>query len=64
MPVRSLRVSDEVWEKAKAMCVEEGITMSELVQRLVAGLASGAIPVPTTTITYGFSQAKGEPDEG
>ena len=45
-PVRSVRISDEVWNAAKRRAVAEGLTMSQVIVRLVDGFAQGLIPMP------------------
>jgi len=51
-PVRSVRVSDEVWEKAKRRATFEGVTMSRVLAVVVEGYADGYIDLPTVKMVY------------
>jgi len=51
-PVRSVRVSDEVWEKAKRRANLEGVTMSRVLALVVEGYADGYLNMPTTRMVY------------
>jgi hypothetical protein len=49
---RSVRVSDEAWEKARRRAQYEGVTMSRMVALIVEGYGAGLIDLPKTTVTY------------
>lgn len=51
LPVRTARVSDATWTKAKARARREGTTMSQVVAVLVRGYATGALDLPQLVYT-------------
>lgn len=55
-PPRSIRVSDEVWDKTKRRARYEGTTPSYVVNMFLEGYASGLIDLPKVQVTY--SQAR------
>lgn len=52
LPVRSARISDEVWEKARIRANYEGITMSNVMSLFVEGYSTGALNLPRITVMY------------
>jgi len=53
LPVRSVRISDEVWNKAYARAKREGIdTMSYVIALLVESYAKGLIDLPRVQLVY------------
>lgn len=51
-PVRSVRVTDEVWEAARRRAAYEGVTMSHVVNQIVEGYSRGLIDMPKVVVTY------------
>jgi|NGEPerStandDraft_6_1074524.scaffolds.fasta_scaffold169658_2 antitoxin component of RelBE/YafQ-DinJ toxin-antitoxin module len=51
-PVRSVRISDGVWAKAKARSEREGVTVSRVASLLIEGYADGALNLPVTVLIY------------
>lgn len=51
-PVRSIRVDDELWERARLRAAHENVTMSKVVYSLVEGYAKGMIDLPRVQIVY------------
>lgn len=63
-PVRSVRISDEVWERARRRAVHEGVTMSDVMSTIVHGYAQGLVNLPRVTVSYGPSVVpSAQPDE-
>lgn len=52
MPVRSVRVPEEAWEKARRRANYEGLTMSNVIAQIVDGYAAGLLDLPKHVITY------------
>lgn len=52
MPARSVRVADDVWEKAKARARAEGVTVSRVAALLIEGYAAGVLATPKLTVIY------------
>lgn len=50
--IRSVRVDPEVWSAARERAQQEGVTMSHVVQELVAGYAERALSLPQITRVY------------
>lgn len=57
-PVRSVRVSDEVWEAAKRRAAYEGVTMSTVLVEFAEGYAKGLVDRPKVTVTYSPPRAE------
>lgn len=51
-PTRTVRVDDEVWEKAKKRADREGKNISEATRLLLKGYVEGKIKLPKVTLTY------------
>jgi len=51
-PVRSVRVSDAVWEAARRRASLDGVTMSHVMLTFVEGYAKGLVDLPRVTIQY------------
>jgi antitoxin component of RelBE/YafQ-DinJ toxin-antitoxin module len=51
-PVRSVRISEEVWTTAQRRADTDGMSISMVIRLLTQGYAEGQIPVPTLTLTY------------
>lgn len=51
-PVRSVRVGETVWEKAKRRAALEGVTMSYVLSEIAEGYAEGSINLPRVTKTF------------
>lgn len=49
----SFRTTDDVWEKAKYRAKKDGVPMNYVIEQFVIGYASGALQLPTVTISYG-----------
>lgn len=52
MPARSIRVSDEAWNKARARAEYEGVTVSHVAAMLIEGYSKGLLNPPQVTVTY------------
>jgi hypothetical protein len=52
VPVRSVRVDDELWEKAKRRATFEGVTMSQVLWEFTKGYADGGLNRPITQVVY------------
>jgi hypothetical protein len=61
LPVRSIRVSDEDWEKCKRLCADHGMTISNVMAQLAHGLAEGYVGLPQVTVNYGPSRWASNP---
>lgn len=51
-PVRSVRVGNELWEKARRRADYEGLTMSGVLYAMVEGYAAGLLDMPKTQVVY------------
>ncbi len=51
-PVRSVRVSEAVWESARRRATYEGVTMSHVMLSFVEGYAKGLVDLPRVTVQY------------
>ncbi len=51
-PVRSVRVSDELWERAKRRAAYDGVTMSHVLLMIVEGYANGLLNLPKVQVIY------------
>ena len=49
---RSIRLSDEVWEKGRIRAAEHGTTMSEVLRMLAVGYANGQVSTPRQVTVY------------
>lgn len=49
---RSVRLSNEVWFKARSRAEHEGTTVSYVIQSLLEGYSSGMLNLPKVTKTY------------
>lgn len=56
MPARSVRVSDEFWEKARSRAEYEGVTVSHVAAVLIEGYAKGLINLPQVKVLYETAQ--------
>jgi hypothetical protein len=56
-PARSVRISDEVWEKAKRRAAYEGVTVSHVMALLCQGYAEGRVNMPVVTVSYAQTEA-------
>lgn len=52
MPVRSVRIADELWARAMARADEDGVTMSYVIQMFVEGYADRKIELPWVITIY------------
>ena len=52
MPARSVRVSDEVWERARNRAAYEGTTVSHVIFSLLEGYSKGLLNMPSVKVTY------------
>ena len=51
--VRSIRVEDEIWEKAQRRAQFEGVAMTHVVGMLIEGYATGQLHLPKVQLVYG-----------
>jgi len=52
LPVRSLRIEDALWERARKRATLENVTMSQVLLAFVQGYAAGAISLPRMQPIY------------
>jgi hypothetical protein len=52
MPARSVRVSDEIWQRARNRAAYEGVTVSHVIFSLLEGYAKGLLNLPQVHVTY------------
>jgi hypothetical protein len=52
MPARSVRVSDDDWDKARSRAEYEGVTVSHVAAMLIQGYARGLINLPKVQVIY------------
>jgi hypothetical protein len=52
MPARSVRVSDDAWDKARSRAEYEGVTVSHVAAVLIEGYAKGLINLPKVQVVY------------
>ena len=51
-PVRSARISDDVWDKAQRRATYEGVTMSQVIHEFVDGYGSRLVDLPTVEVKF------------
>ena len=51
-PVRSVRISDAVYEKARARAAADGTTVSHVLSLIAEGYAEGLVNLPVTVTIY------------
>lgn len=51
-PSRSVRVSDETWNRARRRASFDRVTISHVAAQLIEGYAAGLIDLPKVTKTY------------
>lgn len=51
-PVRSVRITDPLWAKAKMRADHDGVTMSEVLSSFVKGYADGYLDLPQVQVVY------------
>ncbi|QGZ16744.1 hypothetical protein PBI_DEWDROP_97 [Microbacterium phage Dewdrop] len=56
-PNHSIRASDELWKKARSRASDEGLTMNDVVEKILSGYARGLLDMPKMTKTF-ISQKK------
>lgn len=61
-PARSVRISDEVWDRARNRAAYEGTTVSHVIASLLEGYSKGLLNLPKVQVVYG--QPKDEPATG
>lgn len=59
-PARSIRVSDETWERAKRRATYDGVTISHVGATLIEGYAQGLIDLPKTQVVFQPTRQGGE----
>jgi len=52
VPVRSVRVADDLWEKARRRATYEGVTMSQVLYDFVDGYARGLVDRPRVEVVF------------
>lgn len=52
-PVRSVRISDDLWIPARRRAEREGVTMSHVLVSIVEGYANKALDLPRVQVHYG-----------
>lgn len=51
-PVRSVRVSDEIWEGARRRASYEGVTLSYVMSTFLEGYKARRLNLPRVEVTY------------
>jgi hypothetical protein len=51
-PVRSVRISDEVWAGVRTRAQREGVTMSYVLLSIAEGYAAGEVDLPQVVRSY------------
>lgn len=51
-PVRTARISDDVWTKAKKRATKDNLNMSNVMSRLVEAYSRGMVDVPKVKLVY------------
>lgn len=51
-PVRTVRVEDDLWNKAKRRAAYDGVTISSVLYALVEGYAKGLLDMPKVQVIY------------
>lgn len=51
-PGHSVRATDELWANAKRAASSEGLTMNDVVERILSGYARGLMDLPRVTKTF------------
>jgi hypothetical protein len=51
-PVRSVRVDEALWARAKRRAKADGVTMSDVMFRFVEGYAKGMLNLPKVQVVY------------
>lgn len=51
-PGRSVRISDEIWDAAKARAADEGVSISQVIVLLAWGYAHHAIDLPDVSVQH------------
>lgn len=51
-PVRTSRISDAVWDKARERAQSEEVSMSRMINLLVTGYADKQINLPTVKLVF------------
>lgn len=57
MPTRSVRISDEIWERGRNRAEFEGVTVSHVIYSLLEGYSKGLLNMPKTQVTYSQPKA-------
>jgi hypothetical protein len=52
IPVRSVRVEDALWERARRRATYEGVTMSQVLYEFTKGYADGLLNRPQVQLVY------------
>ncbi len=52
-PVRSVRVSDELWDLARKRAAVDGVTLSYVMATMLEGYAYHAVDLPKVSRTFG-----------
>lgn len=50
--VRSVRVEDDIWEKAQRRAEFDGVAMTHVVGMLIEGYATGQLKLPKVQLVY------------
>lgn len=51
-PVRTARISEDVWAKAKKRATKDNLNMSNVMSRLVEAYSRGMVDVPKVQLVY------------
>jgi len=62
--VRSVRISDEVWARARNRAAREGVTISHVLLSIVEGYGAGAVDLPKVSVSYSGRTPSGKKGGG
>lgn len=51
-PARSVRIADEVWDRARNRAAYEGVTISYVIDSLLEGYSKGLLNLPKVQVQY------------
>lgn len=51
-PGHSIRAADDLWAKTKRRAASEGLTMNDVVEKILSGYTRGMLDMPKTTKTF------------
>lgn len=58
-PVRSVRISNEVWEAARRRATYDGVTMSHVLVTFMEGYSQGLLDLPRISVNFADARRHG-----